>query len=141
MNLEETLRQVGRLKPRRGMVVIASDFLDDSDWGRPLRVLADKHTVLAVEVVDPRELEIPPVGILAVVDPETGARRHVDTNSARLRERFRQAADAQRVAIADTLARAGVDHFSMRTDEDWVPALVRHMEINRQRVKAGAMRR
>lgn len=141
VNLEEALRQVGRLTPRRGMIVIASDFLDGSDWGRPLSVLSDKHTVLAVEVVDPRELEIPPVGILAVVDPETGERRHIDTNSARLRERFRQAAQVQRAEIADTLARAGVDHFSIRTDEDWVPALVRHMEINRQRAKHGAVRR
>ena len=65
----ETLRRPPR---RRGLVVVISDFLGDSDWERPLRGLSARHEVLAIEVVDPRELELPDVGLLTVVDPETG---------------------------------------------------------------------
>lgn len=136
--LRDAITRVGRLAKKRGLIVVVSDFLDDHDWIRALRPVVDRHTVLAVEVVDPRELDIPPVGVLAVVDPETGRRRHVDTNSAKLRARFREAAARQRKEIADSLAAAGAQHLVLRTDKDWIPALVRHMELSRQRARLGA---
>jgi uncharacterized protein (DUF58 family) len=98
--------------------------------------LAALHDVLAVEVVDPRELELPPVGLLMLVDPETGRRVEVQTRSARLRARFAAAAADQRSAIATALRRAGVEHMQLRTDRDWLQDIVRFV-VARRRRRAG----
>lgn len=132
--LSEALVSLRRSVARRGLVVVVSDFLDgvmpgepEPLWGRQLRMLASRHQVLAVEVVDPRELTLPDVGLLTVVDPETGARRDVPTASARLRARYAEAAAAQRASVASTLRRAGVAHLPLRTDGDWVRDIARHV--------------
>ena len=71
-----------RIAKRRGLVVVASDFLEDpATWERPLRRLATRHDALAVEVVDPRELSLPAVGLLTLVDPETGGLLEVQTSN------------------------------------------------------------
>jgi uncharacterized protein (DUF58 family) len=129
----DALRRVAR---RRGLVVVVSDFLEPRDWGRPFRGLASLHDVLAVEVVDPRELELPPVGLLMLVDPETGRRVEVQTRSAKLRARFAAAATNQRSAIAGAIRRAGVDHVQLRTDRDWLRDIVRYV-VSRRRRRAG----
>ncbi len=91
---------------RRGVAVVISDFLSPPEqWGRSVRKLAVRHDVLAIEVVDPRELELPDVGVLALVDPETGELHEVQTADPRLRRRYAEAASAQRAAIADAAAR------------------------------------
>ena len=129
----DSLRRVAR---RRGLVVVVSDFLEPRDWERPFRSLAAFHDVLAVEVVDPRELELPPVGLLMLVDPETGRRVEVQTRSAKLRARFAAAAASQRSAIADAIRRAGVEHVQLRTDSDWLQDIVRFV-VARRRRRAG----
>jgi uncharacterized protein (DUF58 family) len=98
----------------------------------PLRRLAVRHHVLAVEVVDPRELALADVGVLELVDPETGYLYEVQTSDARLRERYAAAAAQQRVAIAQELRGAGADHLVLRTDEDWLLDLVRFV-VSRRR--------
>jgi uncharacterized protein (DUF58 family) len=129
----ESLRRVAR---RRGLVVVVSDFLEPRDWERPFRSLAAFQDVLAVEVVDPRELELPPVGLLMLVDPETGRRVEVQTRSAKLRARFAAAAANQRSAIAAALRRAGAEHVQLRTDSDWLQDIVRFV-VARRRRRAG----
>ena len=129
----DSLRRVAR---RRGLVVVVSDFLEPRDWERPFRSLAALHDVLAVEVVDPRELELPPVGLLMLVDPETGRRVEVQTRSAKLRARFAAAAANQRSAIAGAMRRAGVEHVQLRTDRDWIQDIVRFV-VARRRRRAG----
>jgi uncharacterized protein (DUF58 family) len=129
----ESLRRVAR---RRGLVVVVSDFLEPRDWERPFRSLAAFQDVLAVEVVDPRELELPPVGLLMLVDPETGRRVEVQTRSAKLRARFAAAAANQRSAIATALRRAGAEHVQLRTDSDWLQDIVRFV-VARRRRRAG----
>ena len=121
---------------RRGLVVVVSDFLSTDGWDKPLRALASRHEVLAIEVVDPRELELPPVGMLTVVDPETGRTREVPTNR-RTRDRYARAADEQRSDIAARLRRAGAAHLQLRTDRDWVLDIVRFVAARR---RAGAPR-
>jgi uncharacterized protein (DUF58 family) len=129
---------------RRGLVVVVSDFLDglsDEDDGQPaweleLRRLAARHQVLAVEVTDARELELPDVGIITLVDPESGRRREVATGSRRLRERYAAAATAQRTAVARALRRAGAAHLPLRTDRDWVADIVRHVLLQRRLARA-----
>ncbi|TDB93384.1 DUF58 domain-containing protein [Actinomadura sp. 7K534] len=123
----------------RGLAVVVSDFLEPVDaWQRPLRLLGARHQLLAVEVVDPRELTLPDVGMLTLVDPETGRRREVPTAGRRLRERYAAAAAAQRREIAAGLRRAGAAHLRLRTDGDWVRDLVRHVLAQRRTAAAGA---
>ncbi|CAN5150389.1 DUF58 domain-containing protein [soil metagenome] len=132
IDLARGLSRAGRLARRRGLVVVVSDFLGPPTWAKPLRAIADRHEVLAVDVVDPRELSLPKVGYLTVADPETGRRRVVDTSDTRLRLRYAQAAKAQRTAIAGEIRRAGADHLTVRTDTDWLADLVRHVEVRRR---------
>jgi uncharacterized protein (DUF58 family) len=126
---------------RRGLAVVVSDFLDDPPgWEIELRRLAERHQVLAVEVADPRELELPDVGILTLVDPESGRRREVSTASRRLRERYAAAAADQRETVRRALRRAGVAHLPLRTDRDWVVDIVRHVYAQRRLATAAPPR-
>jgi uncharacterized protein (DUF58 family) len=121
-----------RTVARRGLVVVVSDFLEDAEsWERPLRLLANRHQVLAVEVVDPRELSLPDVGLLTVVDPETGRRRDVQTADPRLRARYAAVAAEHRATTERALRRAGADRLLLRTDGDWVRDIVRHVVAQR----------
>ncbi|XRQ14004.1 DUF58 domain-containing protein [Actinomadura welshii] len=122
---------------RRGLAVVVSDFLEPVEtWRRPLRLLGARHQLLAVEVVDPRELTLPDVGMLTLVDPETGRRRDVSTAGRRLRERYAAAAAEQRREIAGALRRAGAAHLRLRTDGDWVRDLVQHVLAQRRTAAA-----
>ncbi|AVT42014.1 DUF58 domain-containing protein [Plantactinospora sp. BB1] len=126
---------------RRGMAVVISDFLaPPQQWGRPVRKLGVRHEVLAVEVVDPRELELPDVGVLPVVDPETGELHEVQTADPRLRRRYAAAAAAQRAAIAHELRAAGAAHLRLRTDSDWLLDMVRFVAAQRHARTRGTTR-
>jgi len=86
-----------------------------------------RHSVLAIEIVDPRESELPAVGHLALVDPESGARIHVDTSNRRVRERFAELERERRQTLAREMRRLRIDHATLATDQDWLPALGRHL--------------
>jgi uncharacterized protein (DUF58 family) len=125
----------GMMRPprRRGLTVVVSDFLAPPGWERPLRALSSRHQVLAVEVIDPRELELPDVGYLTLVDPETGRRREIQTAQASLRHRYAEAAAAQRAAIARSIRSAGASHLVLRTDRDWLRDIVGFVLMARRR--------
>jgi uncharacterized protein (DUF58 family) len=129
--LGDSLDGLCRALRRRGLVVVVSDFLDEG-WEPALRRLAQRQQVIAVEVVDPRELTLPNVGVLTVVDPETGRRREVVTASRRVRERFAAAAAEQKAAVRASVRRAGAAHLSLRTDRDWVADIARHVYAQRR---------
>jgi uncharacterized protein (DUF58 family) len=130
-SLSDSLDGLGRALRQRGLVVVVSDFLDDG-WEPSLRRLTARHQVIAVEVVDPRELTLPNVGVLTVVDPETGRRREVATASRRLRTRYAAAAAEQKEVVRASLRRAGAAHLPLRTDRDWVADIVRHVYTQRR---------
>jgi uncharacterized protein (DUF58 family) len=131
-DLGELVDMLNRPPRRRGVAVVISDFLAPPEqWGRPVRKLAVRHDVLAIEVVDPRELELPDVGVLALVDPETGDLHEVQTADPRLRQRYAEAASAQRAAIAYALRAAGAAHLRLRTDSDWLLDMVRFVAAQR----------
>jgi uncharacterized protein (DUF58 family) len=94
---------------------------------RALGALAARHDVLGVEVVDPREGELPDVGHLVLVDPETGRRHEADTASAELRRRFAAAELARRDTVARELRRVRARHVVVSTDGDWLRALGRSL--------------
>ena len=95
-----------RWRRSRGLVVVVSDFRGPRDWEAPLRTLRARHGVLAVEIRDPRELELPPVGDLFMTDPETGRQIVVNTSRKRVRERFKAAAAAERDEVAGIIRAA-----------------------------------
>ncbi len=133
-SLGAALDRLARQPLRRGLVVVVSDLLGDpAQWERPMRALAARHQVLAVEVTDPRELTLPALGVLSLVDPETGALLEVDTNSAKLRERYAQAAAERRAAVARALRSARAGRLTLRTDRDWLLDIVRHVASARRR--------
>jgi uncharacterized protein (DUF58 family) len=125
---------------RRGLAVVISDFLADTAWERPFRKLAVRHDVLAVEVVDPRELELASVGVMELVDPETGAVHEIDTSDSRLRAAYAEQAAAQRAGIAAGLRRAGAAHLRLRTDSDWMIDIVRFVAAQRHARTRGTTR-
>jgi uncharacterized protein (DUF58 family) len=139
-DLAAALESLRRPPRRRGLVVVVSDFLGDADWERPLRGLAARHELLAIEVVDPRELELADVGLLTVVDPETGQTLEVPTGKAEVRRRFAEGAAAQRREIAAGLRRAGAGHLRLQTDRDWLADVVRYVVDRRRAGSGGASR-
>lgn len=126
--LAGALQRVSRMARQPGLVVAISDFRDQHHWQRPMGALRMRHSVIAVEIVDPREAEVPAVGHLALIDPETGARVEVDTSNRRVRERFAALERERRQELARELRRLRIDHVTLATDQDWLPALGRHLQ-------------
>ncbi|MFD3400867.1 DUF58 domain-containing protein [Kribbella sp. NPDC058693] len=118
-DLGQAISRLNREHPRPGLRVIVSDFHEDG-WSDPLRRLAARHEVLAVEVLDPRELELPDVGLLTLIDPETGRRREIQTANRKLRRRYADVMAAHRTRTTQAIRAAGAAHLVLRTDTDWV---------------------
>lgn len=137
-SLPAMLESLRRPQRRRGLVAVISDYLDsgpagtEPTWVRPLRALADRHQLLGVEVLDPRELELPSAGLVTFADPETGRQLEVQTSSSDLRRRYAAAALEQRNRIATSLRHAGAAHLQLRTDRDWITDVVRFVVARRQ---------
>jgi uncharacterized protein (DUF58 family) len=137
-DLAATIERLRRPQRRRGLVAVVSDFLDGTPptepraWERPLRGLSDRHQLLGIEIVDPRELELPAAGLVTFVDPETGRELEVQTSDRRVREEYASLAAGQRAAIAAALRHCGAAHLQLRTDRDWVTDIVRFVAARRR---------
>ncbi|TDQ50708.1 DUF58 domain-containing protein [Actinorugispora endophytica] len=136
LRLADAVTDLSRTRRRRGLRVVISDFLDTSTdatptWEAPLRRLASVHQTLAIEIVDPRELDLPAIGLVTMTDPETGRTRQVHLNET-VRERYAAAAAQQRDAIAAALRRAGVPRLRLRTDRDWIRDTARFVITQRR---------
>lgn len=132
-DLAALFRAAAGLARRRSLVIIVSDFISADGWERPLSLLARRHEVVALQVSDPRESDLPDVGSIYVEDAETGEQIFVDTSDPGFRQRLRTAAaEGQRELEART-RRVGVDLHGISTDDDLVRALVRVSELRRRR--------
>ncbi|MGA2111048.1 MAG: DUF58 domain-containing protein [Anaerolineales bacterium] len=120
---------------RRSLVFVVSDFICAPGWEVPLSLLTRKNEVLAIRLWDPREVELPDLGIVFMEDAETGEQVYVDTHEAAFRRQFRQAASQREADLGQAFHRAGVDVMSVSTDEDLVSAIVRFANSRRQRRK------
>jgi uncharacterized protein (DUF58 family) len=125
--LSGATRRLAALARARGLIVVVSDFRGPRDWEEPLRALRARHGLLAVEVRDPRELELPPAGDMWMVDPETGRQLVVNTSRRSVRGRFAAAAAAERAEVTAALRRAGADHLVLSTAGDWLRDLAGHL--------------
>jgi uncharacterized protein (DUF58 family) len=123
----DALGRVGRLARQPGLIVAISDFRDHDRWERPLGALRVRHSLIAVEIADPREAELPAVGHLALVDPETGRRIDVDTSRRGVRQRFGQLEKERRERVARELRRLRVHHVTLSTEDQWLLELGRHL--------------
>ena len=119
--LEEAHRRIRR----RSLVILISDFIGVPGWERPLELLNRRHELLAVRLVDPREIDLPNVGPVIMQDAETGEQLYVDTGDAAFRRRFREAAQTRETAVARALGRARLEAVTLSTDDDLVRAIVR----------------
>lgn len=117
--LGEALLRVDRLTRSRGVVVVVSDFREDG-WVSPLRRLAQRHAVVAVEISDPRETELPDAGHLYLVDPESGDLVEADTTSTALREAYAESEAERRETFVSEIRRAGATRVTLSTEGDWL---------------------
>jgi uncharacterized protein (DUF58 family) len=123
------LRIANAAAPRGGLVVIVSDFRGPSNWRGELAAVSARHHVVAVEIGDPRETDLPDVGELTLIDAETGREVRVDTSSKRLRERFASAAAEDRTRLAADFRRLGVDHIVLSTSGGWLRSLAGQLRL------------
>jgi uncharacterized protein (DUF58 family) len=135
-DLAAAIDALRRPQRRRGMAVIISDFLGPINWTRPLRAIAGRHEVLGVEVLDPRDVELPDVGDVILQDAESGAIREF-TIDPQLRDDFAKAAAAHRAEVKRTIRSCGAPLLSLRTDRDWIADIVRFVESRRRGALAG----
>jgi uncharacterized protein (DUF58 family) len=131
-SLGDAIRRTSSHARQRALVVIVSDFRGPFDWRKPMLELAGRHDILAVEVRDPREQELPNAGDLWLVDPETGRQLRVDTRNAKLRARFADAAAEERRGLVRTLAGLGVRHTMLSTSGDWLRSLALFLKKGRR---------
>jgi uncharacterized protein (DUF58 family) len=132
-NIENALQRVLRILRRRSILVLVSDFFDDG-YESMLRAAAQRHDTIGVEVQDPREQELPPVGLVDLTDAETGETVTLDTRNEAARQAFEEAARARRAHTAALFQRTGVGHVPVRTDADYVEPLI---EFFRTRTRRG----
>jgi uncharacterized protein (DUF58 family) len=134
-DLAAMLRLAATTARRRSLVIVLSDFIGDPGWERSLAMLAHRHEVVAVRIVDPSELELPDVGLVMMEDAETGEQLLVDTGDPLLRQRFAQQAQAREAQVADSLRVGGVTAHRIATDDDLVQALVDMVRRSRRRLR------
>ena len=122
-NVKAALDHAHHMLNRRAIVILVSDFLD-AGYDKALRTLAQKHDVVAIRLLDPREEALPKVGLLSLTDAETGRPVLVDTSSKTVRNTFSARAADREAAVQSALKRARVDTVTVRTDADYVEPLV-----------------
>jgi uncharacterized protein (DUF58 family) len=120
---------------RRSLVVVLSDFISTPGWERPLSLLARRHEVVCLRIVDPAERTLPAGGVQVFEDLETGEQLTVDTSDPAFRTRYAETVVARDEALHRTLARIGLDLVTVETTEDPVHALVRLSERRRKVVR------
>jgi uncharacterized protein (DUF58 family) len=132
-DLSVLLSAAAGIARRRSLLILVSDFISADGWDAPLARLARRHEVVALQVVDPRESELPDAGGVYVQDAETGEQIFVDTSDAGFRARLAAAAEERQADLLARARKAGVDLYPVRTDDDLVRSLMRISELRRRR--------
>jgi len=117
---------------------VVSDFISEPGWARPLALLARRHEVVAVRLVDPMELDLPDLGLLTMRDAESGEQILVDTHDQGFRKRFARVAAQREAELRQGFVHAGVDALELSTDGDLVDAVIRFTEMRKRRARLSA---
>ena len=131
-NIAEALDYLGRVTTKRSVVFLISDFLE-SDFEKPMRILGKRHDLIAISVVDPREVHMPDVGMVELEDAETGERVLIDTADAAVRRQYEQLGRERSDRLRQLFASMNVDHVEAFTDRDYTRELVRFFRIRERR--------
>jgi len=132
-NLAELLIAANNAIRRRALIFIVSDFITAKGWDRPLNQLNRRHEVVAVRLWDPREADLPDIGMVLIEDSETGEQLYLDTSDAKFRKRFNEAARKRQHDLEMTFKQSGVDPLPISTEEDLVQAMVRFAGVRKER--------
>ena len=138
--LRELLESAANLVRRRSTLFVVSDFISEPGWERPLGLLAQRHEVVAVRLLDPMELELPDLGLIPIRDVETGEQLLVDTHDAGFRRRFARIAAQREAELRQALGRAGVDTLELSTDDDLVDTIMRFVDMRKRRSRLSGAR-
>jgi len=128
-SLARALHRAGATLHRRSTVLVLSDFQEQTDWEPALGRLAQRHDVVAMQLLDPLEQDMPDLGLLHLQDAESGATLWVDSRDRTLRKRFAQAAAEREAHLREAFGRAGVDALVLSTAADWVAELRRFVRL------------
>ena len=131
-DLEKLLVSAYNSIKRRSLVFVISDFICTPGWDKALDRLNRKHELMAVRVWDPKETELPDVGVIYVEDSETGVQMAVDTSDKGFRRRFHEAARQREENLKQIFKRAGVDELSLSTEEDILLSILRFASLRAQ---------
>lgn len=123
-DLGQAIRYVSNAQKKRCTAFLISDFIDGKDFEQPLTIAGSKHDMVAVQVYDPREVELPNVGLMKVCDAETGLERWIDTSSSRVRRAYADWWHNNQANIRTIFNKSRVDFVSIATEQDYVPALM-----------------
>jgi len=123
-NIPGALRYMTSVIKKRSTAFVISDFIDTRDFQTDLTIANRRHDVVAIQVYDKRETELPPVGLVRVKDAETGAERQIDASSQAVRKAYRQWWAHQQETLSDAFKKSKVDSVSVSTDQDYVRALM-----------------
>jgi uncharacterized protein (DUF58 family) len=123
---------LAKMLPHRSIIFLISDFVAPG-LERPLKILAQRHDVVAVTITDPRERSLPDMGLARFTDPESGAVVDVDTSDKRVRDRFAAAMKQEVEARTQLLRRLAIDEVAVRTDERYVDPLLRFFRLRETR--------
>jgi uncharacterized protein (DUF58 family) len=132
-NLTELLTAAHNAIRRRSLIFIVSDFISVKGWDKPLNLLNRRHEVVAVRLWDPREADLPDIGMVLIEDSETGEQMHLDTSDAKFRKRFNEAARKREHDLQLAFTQAGVDPLPISTEDDLVQAMVRFAGVRKER--------
>jgi len=132
-DLKRLLDAAYRAIKRRSLIFVISDFISTPGWDKPLGLLNQRHEVLCVRLTDPRERDLPDIGVVVMEDSETGEQLYIDTHDRKFRERFHQAAEKREYDLNATFRRAGIDVLPLSTEDDLVKSIVRFATMRKQR--------
>ena len=128
------LEYLSRVQRRRSVTFLVSDFLDE-DFDKQLRVAGRRHDMIIVRIGDPREEELPRVGLLELEDAESGEHVVVNTSDPRIRTLFRENVLQRQAALNQLLKQIGIDRIDIRTDRDYVEPLIRFFQQRARRLR------
>jgi uncharacterized protein (DUF58 family) len=133
VDLGRAIDGLRRVLRRGGLAIVISDFIAPAEtWSPALARLGRHSEIIAIEVVDPRELRLPDVGLLVIEDPETGRQRTIDTSDERFRVRLAETAARRRAARSSWIQRSGATYLRLRTDADWTGPLAASLDRRRR---------
>ena len=131
-DIEGALDYLGRITTKRSVIFLVSDFQAEG-FEKKMRVLGKRHDLIAVTIVDPREVRLPDVGLIELEDSETGETVLVDTGSAAVRKRYERLGREEQARLKGLFSSMGVDQIEVMTDRDYVPGLISFFRTREKR--------